>query len=174
MIDYISISNPFFYITCRLIVQLRLQSLSHPTACLFAARYMPHTPLLRLQMLPIRTTRKMFGDPWALSWLPSLRSYYLQNRYYPFAALESPCGLSLLACAPMRIMNLSWQAAKRPVSFSDVAVGLCRSSNCGAQIPLASRGLHSLVGPLLEVLSSSRQPWSCVAGYAATFDHFVF
>jgi len=32
------------------------------------------------------------------------------------------------------VMNDSWQAAKRPLNFSDVAVGLCRSSNCDAQL----------------------------------------
>ena len=35
------------------------------------------------------------------------------------------------------------------MSFSDVADVLCRSSNCKTHISMASRGLHSLVGPLL-------------------------
>ncbi len=33
------------------------------------------------------------------------------------------------------VVNDSWQAAKRPLNFSEVAVGLCRSLNCDAQLP---------------------------------------
>ena len=39
---------------------------------------------MQLQMLP-RTTLELYGDPWALSWLPPLRFYYHQTRYYRLA-----------------------------------------------------------------------------------------
>ncbi len=33
------------------------------------------------------------------------------------------------------VVNGLWQAAKRPLHSSDVAVGLCRSLKCDAQLP---------------------------------------
>ncbi|DBA84632.1 TPA: hypothetical protein ACH3X1_005995 [Trebouxia sp. C0004] len=42
------------------------------------------------------------------------------------------------------------------------------SHSVGRQLPLASRSSHSLVGPLPKVMSSSRQPWSCIIGLAKT------
>ena len=84
----ISNSNPFFYITCRLIVQLRLQSLRHPTACLFAARYKPNTRLVRGQMQ--LSSRRMIEDQWALSCFPPVR-ILLSPEQVPSVLCTSKC-----------------------------------------------------------------------------------
>jgi len=92
---------------------------------------MPHTPHLTLQMLHKPFARHFrIGGRFPDSHVSDrttirgiIRVLHLKFLWVFIAGLSSD-----------EVMNDSWQAAKRPLNFSDVAVGLCRSSNCDAQL----------------------------------------
>lgn len=89
---------------------------------------MPHRSLLRLQML-LKAICEMFGDQWS-----RLRDRITFRGTIRILLLKILWGVTAVLCSGEVTRNLQ-QAAKRPLDFSDVAVGLCRPLNCKAQLP---------------------------------------